>query len=725
MKQLLIQRGEVIIEEVPAPKVEPGCILVEVHYSLISSGTEISSVESSGKSLISRAIEAPEKTAKLLKSIPQKGIHYAIGKVQNQIAASRQTGYSCSGIVIEVGSGVTNIQKGERVACAGAGVANHAEYVLVPENLWVKVPPGCDLKSAASVALGAIGMQGVRRADPRLGENVAVIGLGLLGQIMVQMLKAAGCRVIGVDIDPNRVQLAKQLGADAVLNSMEVDVKNEIRHLTGGHGVDTAIIAASSKSNQIIQQAMEITRKKGRIVLVGAVGMQLQRSPFYEKEIDFLISSSYGPGRYDDRYEHNGLDYPYAYVRWTENRNMHEYLRLVSEGKIKLGQIFEKEHPLSEASAAYGQLRTAMDKPLGILLRYPATDDLPKSPTPSTRVLLRQTTNTGKIRIAVVGAGNFAKAMHLPNLKKLSNSYHIRTIVSKTGSNAKTTAQRFGADFASTDYQDVLTDPEVDAVLICTRHDLHAQQAIQAARAGKAIFLEKPMAMNRQELDQLALVLWETGVPFMVGFNRRFSPAAQRAKEVLTGRQNPLIMIYRMNAGYLPPDHWTQGEEGGGRIIGEACHIIDLFRYFVDSPVVNVSATAISPLTDHVLSGDNTSVTIKYADGSVATFLYTALGSPDLEKEYMEIYSDGKVIVLNDYISLKVHGCNWKEWKAKSPQKGHFEELNVFADYIRKSGVFPITLDDMLETTNVSIMVNDISSKKLSTNLKPSQYNNK
>ncbi len=705
MRQVLIRRGQVSVENVPAPLVEDGHILVEVAYSLISAGTEISSVESSGKSLIQRALERPDRVLQVIDHLRKQGIQKTVAKVRGQVAGGSPTGYSCSGIVIQVGRGVNGFQPGDRVACAGAGIANHAEIVLVPTNLAVKVPDGCDLKDAASVTLGAIAMQGVRRADPRLGEIVAVIGLGLLGQLTVQLLKVAGCRVIGLDLDARRVALARKLGADHAFHPAEVELATEIRHLTGDHGVDATIITAASSSDAIVQQAMEITRKKGRVVVVGAVGLGLKRSPFYEKEIDFLISCSYGPGRYDQAYEEKGVDYPYAYVRWTENRNMAEYLRLVAEGRVRLDEILEREYDLAQAPEAYAALQTSSERPLGVLLRYPVHTDEAIASKLETKTVLRDRPVNGKVRIAVIGAGNFAKSVHLPNLQKLSDLYHLRAIVSSTGTNALATAQQFGADYATTSYEDVLADPDVDAVLICTRHHLHAQQAMAAARAGKAIFLEKPMALNQAELDELATVLQQTGVPFMVGFNRRFSPAAQRAKEIIADRQNPMMILYRMNAGYLPPDHWTQTEEGGGRIIGEACHIFDLFQYLVDAPMVEVSATAIAPKTEHVLAGDNVSATLRYEDGSVATLFYTALGAPCLSKEYMELYVDGKVLILDDYKRLTVHGIGLKGWESTIQDKGHYRELFIFAHYVHQSSLsdLPIPLRDLIETTIVSL----------------------
>jgi predicted dehydrogenase/threonine dehydrogenase-like Zn-dependent dehydrogenase len=704
MRQVLIRRGQITVENVPAPLIEDGHVLVEVAYSLISAGTEISSVQSSGRSLIRRGLEQPDKVRQVLEHLRRQGIQKTVAKVLGQLEGAMPIGYSCSGIVIQAGKGVMDIQPGERVACAGAGIANHAEIVLVPRNLVVKVPEGCDLKAAASVALGAIAMQGVRRADPRLGDIVAVIGLGLLGQLTVQLLKVAGCRVIGFDLDARRVALARQLGADHAFVSSEVDVLNEVNHLTEGYGVDATIITAASRSDTIVQQAMEITRKKGRVVVVGDVGLGLKRSPFYEKEIDFLISCSYGPGRYDERYEERGLDYPYAYVRWTENRNMQEYLRLVAEGKVQVEPILEREYDISNATQAYEELLTSAEKPLGVLLRYPLADQQTQATKLSTRVVLKSRTVGDKINIAVIGAGSFAKSMHLPNLQRLSHLYHIRAIVSATGSNAKATAQQFGADYASTNYEDVLNDPDVDAVLICTRHHLHARQAIHAIQAGKAVFLEKPMALNQGELNELVNVLKEANAPFTVGFNRRFSPSAIRAKELIAGRLNPLVVIYRVNAGYIPPDNWVHGEEGGGRIIGEACHMFDFFNYFVGAEVESIDVSAISPATEHVSPRDNFVVTLKYADGSVCTLIYTALGAPEVSKEYIEIYCDGKTLVIDDFKELRIYGSKAKGWKG-SQDKGHLQELEAFGRCVRDGGAWLIPLDELVRATEISFIV--------------------
>jgi len=706
MKQVLVRRGKITIEDVPAPLVGKGNVLVEVAYSLISTGTEVEGVKRSGESLVRKAIEHPEQVRKLVRFLTEKGIKKTLTLLKGKVGIAQPLGYSCSGVVIQVGEGVEGIKPGDRVACAGTGKANHAEIVLVPKNLVVKVPDGCTLKDAASVALGSIAMQGVRRADPKLGETVAVIGLGLIGQITNQLLKIVGCRTIGFDIQKNHVELAKGLGLDWGFGGSEVDLQKEIFHLTGGHGVDSTIITASAPGNDaIVHQAIEITRKKGKVIIVGDIGLGLKRSPFYEKELDLLISTSYGPGRYDANYEEKGLDYPYAYIRWTEQRNMDEYLKLIAEGKLNFNRLVSKVYPIEEAPQAYQALQSE-DRPLAALIDYHLNEvDTGQKLQTKVQASTVVKKKSGLINVAVIGAGGFAKAMHLPNFQKLSKLYTIRAIVSATGSNAKETARQFGAAYCSTDYHDVLADEDVDMVMICTRHNLHAKIAMEATKAGKAVFLEKPMALNREELNELVEVLKEARVPFMVGFNRRFSPAAMRVKELIKDRQNPIIVIYRVNAGYIPLDHWVHTEEGGGRIVGEACHMFDLFNYFTESEVESIDVSAISPKTEHISSKDNFVATLKYTDGSICTLIYTALGPAELPKEYIEVYCDGKPFVIDDFKELRVYGSKAKGWKG--PQdKGHLQELKEFGQAVRDAVAWPISLDELVRATEISILVN-------------------
>lgn len=712
MKQVLVKRGKVQIENVPAPLLGDNHVLVEVAYSLISTGTEVTGVKRSGESLAKKAIHQPENVKKVLNVLKEKGIKKTLALVKRKIGATSPVGYSCSGIVIQVGKGVEGIKPGDRVACAGAGKANHAEIVLVPKNLVVKIPDGCSLKDAASVTLGSIAMQGVRRANSNLGETVAIIGLGLLGQITNQLLKSAGCRTIGFDLQKSRVELAKELGLNCGFVSSEVDIQKEVFNLTSGHGVDNTIITASAPDNDVIvQQAMEITRKKGKVVVVGDVGLGVKRSPFYEKELDFLISTSYGPGRYDERYEEKGLDYPYAYVRWTERRNMEEYLKLIAEGKLNFGRLVNKIYPIEEAPQAYQALQEG-DRPLAVLLDYHLnevdTGQKLRTKVQASPVVKKK---AGLINVAVIGAGSFAKSVHLPNLQKLSKLYSIRAIVSATGSNAKETAKQFGASYCSTDYREVLVDDDVDMVMICTRHNLHADYSLKALKAGKNVFVEKPLCVTQEELDQISdfynsrLKTQDSRLPLlMVGFNRRFSPAALRVKELIKDRQNPIIVNYRVNAGYIPLDHWVHTEEGGGRIIGEACHMFDLLHFFTEAEVKSIDFSSISPATEHVSSRDNFVATLKYTDGSVCTLIYTALGAAEVPKEYIEIYCDGKTLVIDDFKELRVYGGKAKGWKG-TQDKGHLEELRVFARYARGEVQPLIDFDALVETSRVSLQV--------------------
>lgn len=710
MKQVLIKHGQVNIAQVPAPLVTKGHILVEVAYSLISTGTEVSHVEASRKSLVKRAIEKPQQVEKIIQNLRQQGIQKTVEKIKGKLDEAVPLGYSCVGRVIQSADDAGLFHAGDWVACAGAGLANHAEIVLVPQNLTVKVPEGCDLRAAASVTLGAIALQGVRRADPRLGEIVSVIGLGLLGQITVQLLKAAGCRVIGIDLDPHRVEMACRSGADLGIVVGQVEAANEVSQFTSNYGVDATIITAASESDAIVQQAMEITRRKGRVVVVGAVGLGLKRSPFYEKEIDFLISCSYGPGRYDSVYEKEGLDYPYAYVRWTENRNMQEYLRLIQQGLVKMDQVIESEYELDRAAEAYASLTNSSKKPLAVLLSYPVSNEDSLSRKIETITPIKSHhEKDGKIGVALIGAGNFAKGMHLPNLQKLDHTYRIRAIVDTNGVNARNTAEQFGADLASTNYEEILSDDSVSLVMICTRHKSHARLALKALEAGKHVFVEKPLALTEEELNEIeSFYSQNAGRPLPVlltGFNRRFSPYLRKIHSYTRERQDPMIMNYRMNAGYIPLDHWVHGPEGGGRNRGEACHIYDLFTFLTESRVVSVCAGSIRPKTGHYSSSDNFTASIQFEDGSLATLTYTALGASSFPKEQAEVYVDGKILALDDYQKLSIFGAKWKGLESRTPDKGHLAELQCLAEALRGETEWPIPLWQQVQATKIALMI--------------------
>ncbi len=708
MKQVLIRQGQAVVEEIPAPQVEPGTVLVRVERSCISIGTEMSGLKMSSLPLWQRALKQPENVKKVVEMAVSQGVSRTASVIQGRLSSGQPTGYSAAGTVLEVGAGVEDLQPGSRVACAGAQCAHHAEMIRVPRNLTVPIPDNLDFAEASTVTLGAIALQGVRRAQPTLGEVFVVIGLGILGQLTTQMLRANGCRVIGTDLDRQRIAIAKQLGMDIGIHPDDGNNIEQVARLTDGLGADGVIITAATPSDEVVSTAFRMCRKKGRVVLVGDVGLNLNRADFYQKELDFFISTSYGPGRYDNHYEEQGLDYPVAYVRWTENRNMEEYLRLVAAGKVVVKSLIHATYPVEQATDAYEVLKNPGEKPLMVLLAYPQQQEV----TTPIRVVANPTATpagANRIRVALVGAGGFAKGMHLPNLQALADRYHLQAVVSRTGHNAVATAKQFGANYATTDYQQVLQDSEVDAVIIATRHNLHASMALEALKAGKHVLVEKPLALTNEELHKIETFYdsaTDESLPVLLtGFNRRFSGYARRIYELVQGRSNPMMLNYRMNAGYIPLDNWVHGLEGGGRNRGEACHIYDLFTYLTGSKIVAVEAKAIAPATGHYSRTDNFVATMTFEDGSVATLTYTALGSKEYPKEQLEVFVDGKVLVLNDYKQLAISGSKAKGLETKVVSKGQKEELEAFAHAIQQGGEWPIPLWQQVQVTEISFAV--------------------
>ncbi len=702
MKQVVIKKGSIIVDEVPAPVVSENGVLVKVLYSCISAGTEMSGVNESGKSILKKAIEKPEKIKKAIDIAKNQGIESLLDKMK-KLDVPQATGYSASGIVIDVGKNIHDIKIGDRVACAGAGLANHAEYIEVPRNLVMRVPEGLNLEFASTVTLGGIALQGVRRADVRIGEFVAVIGMGILGQLTSQILTASGCRVIGIDIDERRLNIAKQLGCPYTLNSTDVDIIKEIEKITEGYGVDVAIITAATNSNEVLSQAFKMCRKKGKVVLVGVVGNQFNRDDMYLKELDFVISTSYGPGRYDPQYEEKGIDYPYGYVRWTENRNMEEYLRLLKENKVDIRPLIDGIYNVEDAPKAYASLNNQEKKPLILLLKY-NEDQVEKINRRVIHISNKSLKQKDRINVAIVGAGEFAKAFHLPNLQKLQKYYNIYAIMSRTGLNSKNIGEQYGATLVTTDYNEILNNPDIDMVMICTRHNLHASMAVAAMKKGKAVFVEKPLAMDDKELDEVLKTVRETKVPFIVGYNRRFSKYAREVKKHIKNRVSPLIINYQMNAGYIPLDHWVHTEEGGGRIIGEACHIIDLFTYFTESEVECISVNSIKSNSSNISPRDNVVVTLNYTDGSLCTLTYTSLGNRNYPKETCNIYFDEKIITINDYKSINGFGVKVAPLSSKVPEKGQMEELVAFAESINNK-FYPIQLWDLEQTSRITFLI--------------------
>lgn len=698
MKQVLIQRGATVVEDRPAPICGDGEVLVRAAYSLISAGTETTAVLASVPAPLGMLwMRRARRVGDVVKMAATRGLKDTITAVEARLAGeSVVTGYSVAGVVVEVGSRVRDLVPGQRVACAGASHAHHAELVAVPRNLVVTVPSGLDLDRAAFATLGAIALQGVRQADLRLGEIACVVGLGLVGQLTVQLLVASGCRVFGVDVSRARVERALATGLELGAVAGSDDLAVAVDHATGGHGVDAALVTAASSSSEPIRQAVRLTRRRGRVVVVGAVGMDLDRSELYQKEIEVRISCSYGPGRYDPQYESDGLDYPYGFVRWTENRNLQEFLRLAACGPLPVHALVDRVFPLEQASEAYRLLTTsqAEDRPLAILLEYPRADEVSPGGPPldrSVRVVPRTKLDRA-LGVAVVGPGSFAAEVHLPNLAALAPRVALRAIVGRSPNATREMARRWGAEIAATEIDAVLDDPRVDLLLISTRHDLHAGQAARGLLAGKAVFLEKPAALDLAELARLEGAWRRSGMPFVVDFNRRFAPDVARLRELLSRRTGPLVVTYRVNAGRLPEGHWAHGPHGGGRWIGEACHMVDLLLHLVGAARTSHVLSPLAPprgRTD-LPWGDNFTWICRYEDGSVTTLVYTSLGHPGAGKERIEAHWDGKGVVIDDFRGLEAFGIREAGLTRAAPDKGHREILRRFLDHVRGEGEIPI-----------------------------------
>jgi predicted dehydrogenase/threonine dehydrogenase-like Zn-dependent dehydrogenase len=702
MKQLLLRKGKVGIEEVPYPARHPYNLLVEVSRSLISTGTERTSVESSQSSLIEKALKKPAAISKAIQSIRVRGVMKTLALAQGQLDQSTPLGYSCCGRVLAVGEGVPSFRAGDRVACAGAGLANHAEVVSVPANLCVKVPAGVSDRAASFMTVGGIALQGVRRADARLGETVSVIGLGLIGQLTVQLLAAAGCNVLGMDLDPIRVKQALKSGMLAGASSSE-EFANTVRLSTNQKGADATILTASTGSSEPTQLAFEITRKKGKIVVVGAVGLNLKRSPFYEKEQDLLISCSYGPGRYDPAYEKEGRDYPYAYVRWTENRNMAAFLEMIEHRRIDVEALIDREVHLDEVTAAYEELgKKDGPKPLAVVIAYPEAKPERRQAAPLIKRAAPPST-PGRIRLGLIGAGAFMKSTHLPNLEKLKDQVQTVGVCTATGATATTMGRQLDASLVTNDYQEILNSAEVDAVLISTRHNTHAKIAEAALKSGKHVYLEKPLALTLEELESLDRTVrgLDPCPVFMVGFNRRYSPFALRLSQAFARRQSPLLISYRVNAGMLPETHWSLTEEGGGRLRGEACHMVDLFRFLVNQPLAGYDLEAIRA-TSGLRPDENFQARFTYADGSLCTLVYTSMGNKDLPKEWAECHWDGKSAVMEDFKTLRFYGQTGDQ-ALPHQDKGHAEALKRFVSAIATRDPFPTPWEQVFETTRATI----------------------
>jgi predicted dehydrogenase/threonine dehydrogenase-like Zn-dependent dehydrogenase len=651
VKQVVLRGGSTTVADIPAPSPAPGRVLVANAASVISSGTERATVASGGGSLPMRAIRNPDLVVKTLQHLREHGVRETVEAVRGAVGDDMALGYSTAGVVLDTG-GIGDFRVGDRVACAGAGSANHAEIVSVPGNLVAHVPDGVELRDAAFTTLGSIALQGVRRTEPTLGERVVVVGLGLLGLITVQLLRAAGCPVLGIEPQAVRRELALELGAERAV--APEDAAQAVKEWAGEGGADAVVVTASSASDAIVNQAVELVRRKGRVVPVGDVGLGLERPALYQREADILISTSYGPGRYDRSYEEGGVDYPPAYVRWTENRNMQEFLRLLGSGQVRVGPLVDMELPVEQADEAYAAIN-ADDPPLAAVLTYDAERSGSRRQAPEVvraapgRKLPRRPGSSGTpVQVALIGAGDFVRGTHLPNLKALPGA-EVHTVVARGGTRAGDLARAAGGAQTATDWSVPLSDPQVDLVLIGTRHDSHAEIAAAALRAGKAVFVEKPLGLSREEIDEVWAAAAEND-RLAIGFNRPFAPLARQLGAAVEAAGGPIHLVYRVNAP-LPADHWlNDAREGGGRILGEACHMFDFANWLCGTPL-RVHAAAL-PSREGVLTVESASVTIEHEGGSVATVHYSGVGGPDMPKERIEVLRGGRSWVLDDFRSL-------------------------------------------------------------------------
>ncbi len=705
MKQVYTSKEGVVVKETPEPSVGRGNIKIRVIYSCISAGTEMMAVKDANTSLIRKAIAEPEKVKKVVSLALEQGIHRAISKVDSVLDGLGSSGYSVSGEVVEVGNDITNFKVGDLVSAGGAGFALHAEYVIVPKNLVVHVPKGLRMDYASMGTVGSIAMHGVRRADLKLSEYGVVIGCGLMGLLAIQMMKASGVKVACTDINSTRLQLAKELGADIIINSGDEDPVNAIRNWTNGYGADAVLFTAATSSSEPLSQSFKMCRKKGKVVLLGVSGMTIDRNDMYRDEIDFIISTSYGPGRYDSEYENRGIDYPYAYVRWTENRNIYSFLELVRDGKINIEKITPIIYPVEKAAEAYSGIQNDPSKHVITLLQYSSENSDRK---PCISYAPPQKVDDKIITIGLIGAGSFATATLLPVITSLSDKYKVKTIVNRSGSKALNAAKRFNVEKISSNIDDVINDPEINLVLICTRHNNHAELVMKSLKAGKHVYVEKPLAININQLEEIEKyyqkVNKEQTPCLMVGYNRRFSACAKEIKRHLSNRTAPAFIRYRMNAGFVPADIWVHAD--GGRIIGEGCHIIDLVKYLISSEVVRCNYSSFNPKSGMYLSEDNRFITLDFEDGSVAQIEYFSCGSKDLPKEYMEVHWENKSIIMNDYKLLSGYSVKVKNCKSKVSEKGHKEEWISLYDSLIK-GEAPISLDSLFDTTRLSIVASE------------------
>lgn len=695
--------GQIATYDVPAPETLPGCVLVRTAFSAISAGTEKAKMESGQKSLLGKVMARPDLVKQVADYARSNGIKAAWDKVQSQLNTLSPLGYSCSGYVLEAGAGAGYVP-GERVACAGVSYANHCEVNCVPRNLVARIPKNVPMDAAALTTLGAIALQGVRQAEITLGETVAVIGAGLVGVLAMQVLRAAGCRVIGIDSSPERAARALSLGAHLGLATNDPELESRVTAFSH-RGVDAVLITAATPSAEPLELAAKLLRDRGRIVIVGDVGMGVSRGNMYGKELSLHMSRSYGPGRYDPFYEEGGCDYPIGYVRWTEQRNMEAFLDMLSNGTIRVDALLTRRYTVAQGAQAYADLSTGI---YTAIIDYQApVENLAPAQTSSLR-RSQEPQRSDRIRVGCLGAGTFARGVILPFLRSCKQ-VTLESVATGSGVTAETVRRAFGFLTAESPSA-LLSNVNVDAAFIITRHDSHAAYVERALEAGKAVFVEKPLAINRTQLHQLAAahaVQIERGKePFlMVGFNRRFAPHTAKLQDFFQARTEPMLVHIRCNAGFIPRNTWIQSEARGSRIIGELCHFIDWARAVVRSPVCLVIGAALPDAGRY--NGDNLSVTLSFQDGSIANLLYLANGDRAVPKEYIEVFCQGSVARLDDFRTLSLTRAGKTRTFRSAQDKGHRRELELTLEAMLRGDPAPIRFEELFEVTNVSFAIDE------------------
>lgn len=696
MKQVLqsLKSGVTEVADVPTPQVSAGCLLIKSSVTLISVGTERMLIEFGKAGLIDKARQQPEKVRIVLDKIRSDGLRPTIDAIQSKLDQSIPLGYCNVGRILAVGEGVSGYEVGQRVVSA----SNHAEVVSVPENLCAAIPDSIDDNLAVFTVLGAIGLQGIRLLQPTLGEKIAVFGLGVIGLLSVQILRANGCKVLAVDFNKDRLSIARDLGAETVNLSLGQDPVEEASIFSHAYGIDGALIATATSSNLPIRQAAQMCRKRGRIVLIGVAGLEISRNEFFEKELSFQVSCSYGPGRYDPQYESEGIDYPIGFVRWTEQRNFEAILALMADKKIEIDPIISHRFSIEEAEKAYALIARS-NQSLGVILEYPSQklEDDSQTVVLDSSASAQKRKSENEVVVGFLGAGNYATSTLMPAFKKAEATMAL--VASNGGADALHAARKFGFSKVTTEIDSAFTNENINALVVATRHNSHANLVLGAIDARKHVFVEKPLCLKRSELDAIR-VAYQTDKILMVGFNRRFAPHIVKMRSLLRRRHGPKSLVMTINAGFIPVNHWTQAPlVGGGRIVGEGCHFVDLARHLIDCPIVEWDASKMRARTK-----DTISIALKFIDGSIATIHYFANGPRSIPKERIEVFASGSVLRLDNY--QKLVGFDWPGFKKLNlwrQDKGQKACVNEFIKAIRMGGCSPIPIDEIIEVSGISV----------------------